>query len=229
MSEPQLDPQPVEEGIGFDAVDFADPSILTRFGISDARWERARTAVDVRDLMRDFFGLSGNPISCPFHGRDSKPSFNFFPENNDCTCYGCGEGETYWDALRIVARTQGFMRGEKDDRAAALIWLEKNYPMPELVGDDTLRKPDIIIVDDEADATEEPQDPYAKLTVEALREPYVLEAARQVRLLKGTPDALPTAIDYLERLFSSLLIRNPLPLARVVDPQVVRALLKGTR
>lgn len=218
MADPLKDPTPLDEGAddGLEMVDFGDPELYLHMGISEARWERAKANPDVRDLIQDLFGLRGNPISCPFHGTDSKPSFNFFPKNNDCTCYGCGDGDNYWDNVKIVARNFGYHTPEgKDDRHAALEWLEAHYPMPKLKDDDSYQAPDMIIVEEEA--TGIPDDPLAKLDIKLLREHLVRLAAGRVRAQCNDPDtAVAIAQEHLELLFTALRDGNKLALARVL-------------
>ena len=120
MTEP-LDQTPLD-----DDVDFGDAGELAAGGnrISDARWERARSEVDARDVIFMLHDRRGNPMSCPFHGRDSKPSFYYFPENNTCFCYGCPDGDGYWDNVKVVARTLEITRPQ------ALRWLEREFHLP---------------------------------------------------------------------------------------------------
>lgn len=238
MSElPPTQEGPVEEldSSGVDSVDFSDPTIYMNQGISPGRWERAKTAIDVRDLIRDLYGLSGNPISCPFHGRDSKPSFYIFPKPNDCWCWGCGQEDGYWNTIKIVARHFGYRRDDaqdKDDLAAAVRWIERNYPMPALKDDDEFRTPDMVIVEAlESAETDESDDPFAKLRAVMVEEPYIRTARRIVDETRTSgaseEELVATAAALTERLFISLKQDNPIPLARVVGADVVRAVLRG--
>ena len=219
MSDLLDDPTPLAPGEdnGLDVVDFADPDLFLNMGVSDARWERAKHNPDVRDLLSDLEGVRGNPVSCPFHGSDSKPSFYIYTKNNDCWCWGCGEVDGYWDNVKIVARHFGYHTPEgKDDRKAALLWLEAHYPMPELKGDDTFTPPDMVIVEEEG--TSIPEDPLSAVDIKLLHEHFVqLAACRVQEARRDDPaNALQLAQEHLELLFAALRDGNKLALARVL-------------
>ena len=212
------EPLPRLDDMELEVVDFSDPDIFAVKGISDARWQRAQMAVDVRSLIKDLFGLSGSPISCPFHGRDSKPSFYIFPAENNTWCWGCGEEKGWRDTIRIVDDHFGF-----EDKVKALKWLESNYPMPPLPEGDSYVAPDIVIVDDlDEEAVAEV---LPLLTVETLRGPFVAEARSRVAACSCPGDAVPLAYDLLERLFRSIKQDTPLPLARVIGTDDIRRML----
>jgi hypothetical protein len=216
MSDVLDDPIPEPEGDDVEVVDFSDQDIYLNMGVSDARWDRAKANPDVRDLLSDLEGARGNPISCPFHGSDSKPSFYIYPKANDCWCWGCGEVDGYWDNVKIVARHFGMATAEgKDDRVTALKWLEAHYPMPELKDDESYRPPDMVIVDEEASAL--PEDPLAQVDIKLLREHFVQLAAGRVRAQQQHPaQAVVVAQEHLELLFDALRQGNKLALARAL-------------
>lgn len=215
MTEP-LDQTPLD-----DDSDFGDPVELSSGGISDARWDRGRSAVDARDVIFMLHDKRGNPMSCPFHGRDSKPSFYYFPENNTCFCYGCPDGDGYWDNVKIVARTLEITKPQ------ALRWLEREFHLPPMADEVDVVDLDseeglVILEEDEGDAS-----PTLLLSAEELRDPFVAQARRLVRAQAGTTDAVPLAQELVERLFTSLKHADPVPLAQVVGADTVRQLVRS--
>ena len=217
MIEP-LDQTPLD-----DDVDFGDVEELKagHGHISDARWERARLEVDARDVIFMLHDKRGNPMSCPFHGRDSKPSFYYFPENNTCFCWGCPDGDGYWDNVKIISRTLEITRPQ------ALRWLEREFHLPSL-GDEQ----DPVDLDSDAglvivDETEEIEPDENLLQAADLRPLFVSTARRLVRSNAGTTDALPVAAELLERFFTALKRNDPVPLAQVVGAEAVRSLIRS--
>jgi DNA primase len=96
-------------------------------GISPLRWTRIHTEIEIEDVISELTGLtpdSADKISCPFHGRDSTPSFTIYRRGNDATCYGCSAGDQYYNADRFVAKYLGI------SRIKALIWLERRWKLP---------------------------------------------------------------------------------------------------
>lgn len=91
-----------------------------------SRWDRIHEEVRFDDVVAEFEGTSAEMISCPFHGRDSHPSFRIYWRSNSGYCFGCPEGEKYWDSVRFVARKLGYSNGQ------AIRWLEKKYKLPPL-------------------------------------------------------------------------------------------------
>lgn len=202
-----------------DDVDFGDPEELRVEGISAARWERVKTQIDVRDVVYMLHNRRGNPISCPFHGRDSKPSFYFYLENNDCHCWGCAEGENYWDNVRIVAKSLEITRSQ------AVRWLEREFALPKLEEDPL----DVVVDLDEAEDAEVEEEESAEgtlLTFDDIAPAFVTTAQRLIGAAKGTTEAVPKATALLECFFTAEKHSDPLPLARVVGSETVRALLK---
>lgn len=89
--------------------------------INPLRWERVRKEIRFTDLVESVQGTSSLKISCPFHGRDSRPSFQLYPRTNDAYCFGCSE---YFDHVLFIAKKFDMSRGE------ALSWLESEYNLP---------------------------------------------------------------------------------------------------
>lgn len=67
-------------------------------GINPERWDRVRRDIRFEDVVADLTGHSGTTsIRCPFHGRDSRPSFWLYKRTNDGWCFGClDESEPIW-------------------------------------------------------------------------------------------------------------------------------------
>lgn len=114
--------------------DFEFGEVLPRMGgeIAPERWQRVREQVVFRDLARDIltqygrWHQEGNAISCPFHGSDSTPSFNFYAESNSAFCFGCPppKKNQMYDSVSFVSRFFEISPGK------ALAWIEKKYKMP---------------------------------------------------------------------------------------------------
>lgn len=217
MTEP-LDQTPLD-----DDVDFGDAGELAAGGnrISDARWERARSEVDARDVIFMLHDRRGNPMSCPFHGRDSKPSFYYFPENNTCFCYGCPDGDGYWDNVKVVARTLEITRPQ------ALRWLEREFHLPPMGAEqepvDLDSDEGLVVVDE----TEEVEPAENLLQANDLRSAYAGTARRLVKSQAGTSEGYPLSQELLERFFTALKRNDPVPLAQVVGAEAVRSLIRS--
>ena len=196
-------------------VDLGDPSELNVGGISPARWERARTEPDVRDVMDILHDRRGNPCSCPFHGRDSKPSFNFYPAHNDCSCFGCPDGDNYWDTIKIVARTKDI------SATSALLWLEREIKLPPLVDDTSTLSSEVIVDLGGAEALDDEleEDDVLALSIEDLRPTYIAHAAEVVS--HAGSDSVTVARDLIEQYFLADKHDDPVPLARVLGADVV--------
>jgi len=93
-------------------------------GINPARIERIQTEIDFTDLVDDLTGRRGEKISCPFHGRDSTPSF--FTRGGFGFCFGCPPGQQYYDQIRFVQKFNDISWFQ------ALRWIEKEYELPPL-------------------------------------------------------------------------------------------------
>lgn len=197
-------------------VDFGDANELRVEGISEARWDRVKTQIDVRDVVYMLHNRRGSPISCPFHGRDSKPSFYFYLENNDCHCFECPDGDNYWDNVKIVARTLEISRSQ------ALRYLEREFKLPKLEEDPA----DIAVDLDEEPEEDEDEQPTMLLTFEDIAPAFVTTARKLIKSTAGTTESVPTATTLLECYFTAEKHEDPLPLARVVGAETVRALIK---
>ena len=204
-----------------DDVEFGDVNEMQFQGISQARWDRAKKDVDIRDLIFQLYGKRGNPISCPFHGRDSKPSFYFFLENNDCTCYGCAEGDNYWDTIKVVTKTLEITRSQ------AVRWLEREYNLPPLADE-----ADVVIDVDAAEEAEDEEPAPPLLTVEELRPHYEAKVRRLLIQSRNEPlehlleETVPNAQMFLRRFFESEHYQDPYMLAHVVGAETVRGLIR---
>jgi len=99
---------------------FDDPQLIER-------WERINLKVKLQDVIADLHhGESREVFSCPFHGRDSRPSFKVYPAKNNAWCFGCPDQSNYYDAVRFVSAKFDY------GRLQAIIWLEKKYHLPPL-------------------------------------------------------------------------------------------------
>jgi hypothetical protein len=95
-----------------------------------ARWRRIREDIRFLDVVAELHGTASTTISCPFHGLDSKPSFVIYERTNDAYCFGCPEGEKYYDAVRFTAAKLGMRH------LRAIEWLESEYGLPPLEMDE---------------------------------------------------------------------------------------------
>jgi hypothetical protein len=174
--------------------------------VSPVRWERARTEVDFCDLVVEITGQHahyGGKISCPFHGTDSTPSFMLYRDTNRGWCFGCPPGKQGYDTIRFVAEhlsTSSFK---------AMLWLEKHYDLPPM-GD--------VAVEDEDDS----EDEEFSLQVSDLREALIRQAAREVQKHKD----VELFHEYYRVLHMAERLKDPLPIARVLDPETLEAIKK---
>ena len=65
---------------------------------------RVNNAVSMVDLLGEFGTTLRTPtheeqISCPFHGKDSKPSARHYPDTNSVYCFTCKKS---WDPIRFM-------------------------------------------------------------------------------------------------------------------------------
>jgi hypothetical protein len=149
--------------------------------INPERWERVRTEIRFEDVVSEVAGISGSTsIRCPFHGRDSTPSFFLYKGTNDGWCFGCPPKEQYYDQVRFVSRYLDI------SRVAALRWLERKWELP-------------AIADLEGDV-EDVVEGHTVLSFEDLQEPYIRKAIRQVQEFKD----VELAEDYLTHYFKSI-------------------------
>ena len=148
--------------------------------INHVRWERVRQDIRFEDVVAETVGLSGgNAISCPFHGRDSTPSFWLYKGTNDGWCFGCPPGEQYYDHVRFVSKYLDV------SRVTALKWIEKKFELP------TLAEYEDVAEDEEETVTLELKD---------LTEPYIIKAVRDVQ---ATQD-VGLALEYLRFYFEAI-------------------------
>lgn len=71
--------------------------------------EKINEAVKMSDLLEEFGTTLRTPmveeqISCPFHGRDSKPSCRHYPDTNTIYCFTCKKS---WDPIRFIMGKRG--------------------------------------------------------------------------------------------------------------------------
>lgn len=154
--------------------------------VNPERWERAKQDIPFDDVVSDLYGQSGSKISCPFHGRDSTPSFTFYRSPNDAFCFGCPSGEGYYDSVIFVSRYMGV------NRLQALKWLEDKYELPPLAD---VEDAETYLEEEE---TEE-EASFVTLTYEDLVEPYIIRATTDIQATKDVHRAL----DYLNLYFKA--------------------------
>jgi hypothetical protein len=191
------------------------------FGSTDliARWDRIRSEIRFEDIVSELHGTNTLVISCPFHGRDSRPSFFLYKRSNDGYCFGCPQGEQYYDSVRFAAAKLAC------SRAQAISWIEKHYDLPTLEG-----------VEDDEDEDDETEDGtrIVQLTFNELCEPFIALAAASF-----TQDPDPDlAREYIELFFDSVPERNAnlkseeelrkaRTLGRVLGMEALEAIKKG--
>ena len=197
--------EPVEEDVLALELDFDKDSVVEldperRFVTNPLRWDRVRDEINFQDLVEEFTGKRSNDkISCPFHGSDTTPSFGFWPHKNNGFCFGCPPGEQYYDPLIFTSKYLQISPYK------ALLWLEKTYSLPPL--DD--------IVPEEEEEEEE-----ISLEFCDLAPAYIVQARREIRVSED-PEL---AFDYLRIYYESQHINDPLPLAKVLDPDTLRSI-----
>lgn len=202
-------------------VDFGDVEELTSpiGNISMARWDRARMDIDAREVIYMLHERRGNPISCPFHGRDSKPSFNYYRGSNTYFCFGCPDGDGFWDNIKIVARTLEITRSQ------ALRWLEKEFELPPM-----LNEGPVLDLENfaglEVSEEEELEVPQSLLNTTDLRAPFVSAAQRQVFSFRSTPDAVDVVKELFDTFWTALKHGDPVPLAKLVGADTVKLLIQ---
>jgi hypothetical protein len=184
-----------------------------------SRWARVVDPAVIRfvDVVNAAHGHaeSNGMISCPFHGRDSHPSFKLYLDHG--FCFGCPPKQMYYDAVGFVAAKFGYTRLQ------AITWLEKKYDLPKLESTDE---------EDNADETED-GDEIVSLNFHHLAPPYIKLAAQRFR---QDLDA-DTAHGYIRIYFESMPDRKEHPdspealekavgLARVLGSKAVEQLKK---
>jgi hypothetical protein len=159
------------------------------------RWYRVSAAADViqfSDVVAMLEGSYGNPISCPFHGTDSKPSFHLYQRSNDGHCFGCPIGEQHYDAVTFVRKKLNVTAFD------ALKWLEKEFhlsPMADIREENAMGE-----FEDET-----PEE--VVLTFADLSPAFLQHAAEDLR---ANP-VLELFKDYIETYFSAKPPRNAAP------------------
>lgn len=177
------------------------------------RWMRISEEIRMEDVVQMLTGQTSMKISCPFHGRDSNPSFQIYRRGNDAWCFGCPPGEQFYDAIIFTAKKLGV------SKIGALQWLEKQFHLPPIA--------DI----DREDLEEEQDTGLVEIKFRDLLPPYVEHARKDIQTAKD----VDLAHEYLEILFDCWPSRteenadpdagDPMPLARVVGPTVINYIL----
>lgn len=193
---------------------------LYRAGFMDThphRWMRVHEEVRFEDVVALLTGQTQTVISCPFHGRDSTPSFHIYRRGNDAFCFGCPPGEQYYDSIIFAAKKLGL------SRLGALRWLEKQFDLPAIA--------DI----DPEEYAEEQQGDTVRLTFRDVLPEFVRVAAKEVQRLQD----VDLAREYLEILFDGWPARqeekedpdagDPLPMARVLGKTTIDFMLARKR
>jgi hypothetical protein len=201
----------VDEGVTEIELDRASAQALygmNSMGINPLRWERARTDILFEDLVEELHGTRQQVISCPFHGRDSKPSFHLYRRTNDAYCFGCKPGANYYDSIRFVAAKLEMTH------VKSLLWLEKHYNLPHIAD----------ALDDYTDEESE----EVSITFDDLSGPYIFRASTDIQATKD----VELAMDYLKIYFQAKKATetgDPLPLARVLGRDIIKKILKYKR
>ena len=181
--------------------EFGDALPVRDNDVATERWVRVRDEIVFMDLARELLVKSGswkqngNAISCPFHGTDRTPSFNFYPSSNSAFCFGCSppaSNQTY-DAINFVAKFFGI------NKVKALEWIEKHYKLPYISG-----------AKDEDDEEEE-----SSFTVADLKPVYL-------SIAPGLIECVDDAKDLLKTYFIAEREDDPLFLARDIELKDVR-------
>jgi hypothetical protein len=181
--------------------------------VNPERWTRLKDLVRFDDVVALFIPGYRQVISCPFHGRDSKPSFHIYRRTNDAYCFGCPPGKEYYDHVRFVAAMHG------GSMLQALCWLEREFKLAKMADVNTEKY--------EEDQAEE----FITVTFADLKEAFIRHAARDNAREKD----LDLAKEYAEILFSAWPTRqeekeNPeagdaMALARVLGRTSVQSIL----
>jgi hypothetical protein len=184
--------------------------------VNPERWTRIKDLIRFEDVVALF--IPGyhyrQVISCPFHGRDSNPSFHLYRRTNDAYCFGCPSGKQYYDHIRFVAAQHGC------SKLRALCWLEREFELPKMAD-----------VNSEEYA-EDHEEEFVSVTFRDLKEPFIKHAARDIAAQGNDIDL---AKEYLEILFDAWPSRaeekedpaagDALTLARVLGKTVVDYIL----
>ena len=148
-------------------------------GINPLRIERVHEEVRFDDLVADITGRTGDKISCPFHGRDSDPSFTLYRGSNDGFCFGCPAGRGYYDHIKFVKEFYSITWVQ------ALKWIEKEYKLPPIA--------DIITKEEEEDEI------TTEVTFSDLAGPFITRAVDEVQRLRDAE----LALEYIHVYFAA--------------------------
>jgi hypothetical protein len=173
-------------------------------GINPERWIRVREQIIFSDLIYELTGRRTESISCPFHGRDSNPSFFIYsPARGNCAwCFGCPPGSQLYDSIRFTSLFLDI------NRVKALQWLEKTWNLPPLE--------DISPEDEEEERT-------ITLEFTDVREPYIKFAKNDVKI-NNDPQL---AEEYLRIYFTAEQEKQVLPIAKVLGKKAVEEILRN--
>jgi len=161
-----------------------DPQIIRR-------WERINEEVSIKELIADLYdGESRDLFNCPFHGRDSRPSFKVYPEKNNAWCFGCPDNTGFYDCVRFAAAIW------ECSHLKAIALIEKQYNLPPLGPD-----PDDYDEDDEDDYdVDRDGNRLVRLTIPDLLEPFIKHSAYEI-LQNPVPHV---AREYIRIFFDSI-------------------------
>lgn len=168
-------------------------------GINPERWHRIHEgAVLFADIVEELTGLRGSMISCPFHGKDTNPSFAVYPpaRGNCGYCFGCSK---MYSPFKFVQEYRGVSARK------ALRWIEKVFQLPPL---------------DDVDIEKEDASTVV-IVFEDLVEPYISFVKNDIREEK---DAC-LAEEYLDVFFKAEVNKEPLPLAHVLGRETLTSIL----
>ena len=175
--------------------------------IAPERWTRVREEIVFRDLVRELltksgtFKTNGSAVSCPFHGKDSTPSFTFYDSSNSAYCFGCPppkRNQTY-DPVSFVSKYFEI------SPTKALQWIEKRYELPFIMGQ---------LPEDEEDEEEESEGLY---TVDDLKPMYLTVAPSLI-------DTVDDAKQIVQAYFLAVTEENPLFLARILGRERIASI-----
>lgn len=175
--------------------------------ISEERWRRVREDVEHRTLVLDLTGstIKGSAISCPFHGRDSRPSFYIYgsARGNNSHCFGCPPGDMDRDNVKFVCDLLALSPTQ------ALLWIEKHYDLPPLE-------------DEEEDDSEEPG---WLVSVDDLRDPFLRKVGRILRVSRNPLEAQA----YARLYWSALKCGDPTDMAKVLGRKRIESIIQKVK
>jgi hypothetical protein len=205
---------------GVEDVDFDEAFKVLTSGFGGSilgRFERIREVVDMEEIIHELHPrATGHVFSCPFHGRDSRPSFYFYRSSNSAWCFGCPLGSQLYTPVEFVAAKFGITKME------AVKWLEKKYNLPPLedeeedftdLGDGTIEVRKVLTFDDIRDAYLEKAGRHVQETQNP--ELFFLYAAR---FFNALPEQMADPNSDEE-------VKKTLSLARLLDPATLDKIL----